>query len=507
MEKLRHSTIMFFCFALFDLIVNVASISLYRRTRKTTHFSHIERNLFIATLWMFSITLLFAIFLMCYQLAFFGNLQSLQPFLQASSAFIVDGYMLSDTWILIFVSRDVRAELSQTLFGKSANDADQAHAFASGTQKYEPYRQTDRLGVQQVTGESEMTIPRVEVAYKLALYMFTVPSIVLYCLILRVLVAKRNEPLFRHPFFRFSTLIAALDCAHLMLFNIFIRLPSMGFLETYYRSMPHSLVRFYVVTSTHLTIARMIGGVLKTKLRDSTLMFLIYSLVCLIINLSALILYRHRSQRFWGSSRIELNLLLITIAIFAITTLLALFQFLFYISTYGPERFRFMATMMKGSAAWLLDLYFVANGWILVIGSRELRALLFIKNLTAYRQIVKGGDEGFDVTLRPSRTMNNLILGDLLEKNLGCYTSALSENAPLRISDILIPTAGSDRDSRVFVDRSLHPKAHCESVINEALGWLNAFYEQFNIAESRTLYGDFIVYCRPRPVVQFGGRF
>ncbi|KHN82028.1 hypothetical protein Tcan_16951 [Toxocara canis] len=125
MEKLRHSTIMFFCFALFDLIVNVASISLYRRTRKTTHFSHIERNLFIATLWMFSITLLFAIFLMCYQLAFFGNLQSLQPFLQASSAFIVDGYMLSDTWILIFVSRDVRAELSQTLFGKSANDADQ----------------------------------------------------------------------------------------------------------------------------------------------------------------------------------------------------------------------------------------------------------------------------------------------------------------------------------------------------------------------------------------------
>ncbi|KHN82019.1 hypothetical protein Tcan_16930 [Toxocara canis] len=304
-----------------------------------------------------------------------------------------------------------------------------------------------------------MTIPRVEVAYKLALYMFTVPSIVLYCLILRILVAKRNEPLFRHPFFRFSTLIAALDCAHLMLFNIFIRLPSMGFLETYYRSMPHSLVRFYVVTSTHLTIARMIGGVLvclnrfsaillpfaqkliwstntirlcylsvifmpslysyqwlfcecrftaykdqsgamveirgisgKTKLRDSTLMFLIYSLVCLIINLSALILYRHRSQRFWGSSRIELNLLLITIAIFAITTLLALFQFLFYISTYGPERFRFMATMLKGSAAWLLDLYFVANGWILVIGSRELRALLFIKNLTAYRQIVKGGD-------------------------------------------------------------------------------------------------------------------
>uniref|UniRef100_A0A0M3IAW7 G_PROTEIN_RECEP_F1_2 domain-containing protein n=1 Tax=Ascaris lumbricoides TaxID=6252 RepID=A0A0M3IAW7_ASCLU len=55
---------------------------------------------------------------LCLQLAIYGGLRFIRSFLLASSVIVVDVYMLSNTWILICVSRDVRNELRGVICGK-----------------------------------------------------------------------------------------------------------------------------------------------------------------------------------------------------------------------------------------------------------------------------------------------------------------------------------------------------------------------------------------------------
>uniref|UniRef100_A0A0M3ITE3 Uncharacterized protein n=1 Tax=Ascaris lumbricoides TaxID=6252 RepID=A0A0M3ITE3_ASCLU len=73
-EKLRDASIMFFGVAFFEVIVNVASFIIYRRSCKTTRFSRIERNLFVVTLGMFGATILMALFLVSFTFFFSTSL-------------------------------------------------------------------------------------------------------------------------------------------------------------------------------------------------------------------------------------------------------------------------------------------------------------------------------------------------------------------------------------------------------------------------------------------------
>lgn len=65
---------MFFGVAFFEVIVNVASFIIYRRSCKTTRFSRIERNLFVVTLGMFGATILMALFLVSFTFFFSTSL-------------------------------------------------------------------------------------------------------------------------------------------------------------------------------------------------------------------------------------------------------------------------------------------------------------------------------------------------------------------------------------------------------------------------------------------------